>query len=416
MFMRNGVSNLKLIKKKNLLLHILNTLFLLSLPMMPIFTRKGYYILGLLVGAITFIIYLRKGFKLSSFEKMEIVFTICILASLLYSYNLNSSIEVLTKNIRIVIFASVAIRMTFIINRDVKVSIYTIGKCFVIGTLLISIYIYFAEFGMRRINNRYGEIVFSKEYGTYITYSYNLIISMCMLIYNQFYNCKNNKEKIQNIIIIFVIGYFTLISGTRKAVVIPIIFAIMIIASKNRKNIIKLIKYGILFSVFIILIYNIIMNVDSLYSIIGHRMESLLLGTSSVQDNSMIERELMREYAWQLFLQKPIIGNGAGTFRDFFVNISGKYLYSHNNHLELLSSLGLIGYSVFYGWIFFILCKLYSLIRKGDNISIGLFSFIIIQVILDYGTVSYNNEQYILIYSLAAFYCHKKQFINKTLI
>ena len=79
------------------------------------------------------------------------------------------------------------------------------------------------------------------------------------------------------------------------------------------------------------------MNVDSLYSIIGHRMESLLLGTSSVQDNSMIERELMREYAWQLFLQKPIIGNGAGTFRDFFVNISGKYLYSHNNHLELLT-------------------------------------------------------------------------------
>ena len=136
MFMRNGVSNLKLIKKKNLLLHILNTLFLLSLPMMPIFTRKGYYILGLLVGAITFIIYLRKGFKLSYFEKMEIVFTICILASLLYSYNLNSSIEVLTKNIRIVIFASVAIRMTFIINRDVKVSIYTIGKCFVIGTYL----------------------------------------------------------------------------------------------------------------------------------------------------------------------------------------------------------------------------------------------------------------------------------------
>jgi len=416
MFIRNGVSNMKLLKKKNLLLHVLNTLFLLSLPMMPIFTRNGYYSLGLIVGAITFIICLRKGFKLSSFEKMEIVFTICILASLLYSYNLNSSIEVLTKNIRIVIFASAAIRMTFIINREIKISIYTIGKYFVIGTLLISIYIYFAEFGMRRINNRYGEIVFSKEYGTYITYSYNLIISMCMLIYNQFYNCKNNKQNMQNIIIIFVIGYFTLISGTRKAVVIPIIFAIMIMASKNRKNIIKLIKYGILFSVFIILIYNIIMNVDSLYSIIGHRMESLLLGTSSVQDNSMIERKLMREYAWQLFLQKPIIGNGAGTFRDFFVNISGKYLYSHNNHLELLSSLGLIGYSVFYGWIFFILCKLYSLIRKGDNISIGLFSFIIIQVILDYGTVSYNNEQYILIYSLAAFYCHKKQFINKTLI
>lgn len=407
---------MKLIMKKNLLLNILSILFLLSLPMMPMFTRKGYYILGLLTAFYIFIISLKNGFKLSSFEKMEIIFTIYILMSILYSYNINSSIEVLTKNIRIIIFASVSIRMIFILNKDIKRTMYIIGKYFVIGTLFISIYIFFAEFGIRRINNRYGEIVFSKEYGTYITYSYNLIISICMLIFNYFFNCRNSKSKIRTIILITIIGYFILISGTRKALVMPIIFVLMMIAFKSRKNMFNIIKYGAIASVFIIIIYNIIMNTENLYNIIGYRMESLLSFTAKVKDNSMIERALMREYAWRLFLDSPLIGNGAGTFRDFFVIISGKYLYSHNNHLELLSTLGVIGYSIFYGWIIFILCKLYIMITKGDKIAIGLLSFIFIQVILDYGTVSYNSEQYILIYSLAGFYCYNNNIQKEKLL
>ena len=150
------------------------------------------------------------------------------------------------------------------------------------------------------------------------------------------------------------------------------------------------------------------MEVDIFYNFIGYRMESLISFNSSMQDNSMIERSLMRHYSWELFLEKPLLGHGAGTFRDYFVQISGKYLYSHNNHLEILSTLGIIGYVVFYGGLINILLKLYKLIIKGDKISIGFFSFILIQMFLDYGTVSYNNEQYILIYCLAAMYSHWK--------
>lgn len=399
---------MKLIKKNNLLLNILNALFMLSLPMMPIFTRKGYYTLGLIVVFFSFLIFIRKKSSLTSFEKMEIAFTMCIIGSILYSYNVDSSIEVLVKNIRVVLFSIATVRLSFVLNKSIDISAYKIGKYFVMGTVIISIYILFAEVGVRRVNNRYGEIVFSKEYGEYITYSYNLIISMCFIIYNYIFNCKTKKEKIITFLLANMTFIFILLSGTRKAIIIPIMFAIMIAFIKERQNALKIIKYSTIFLLVLVFIYYIIMEVDIFYNFIGYRMESLISFNSSMQDNSMIERSLMRHYSWELFLEKPLLGHGAGTFRDYFVQISGKYLYSHNNHLEILSTLGIIGYVVFYGGLINILLKLYKLIIKGDKISIGFFSFILIQMFLDYGTVSYNNEQYILIYCLAAMYSHWK--------
>ncbi|WP_291652700.1 O-antigen ligase family protein [Clostridium sp.] len=406
---------MKLIKKKNLILNILNILFILSLPMMPLFTRNGYYTLGLIIVFFSFLIFIRNKIYLTSFEKMEIVFTICIIGSILYSYNIGSSIDVLTKNIRIVLFSIATVRLSFILNKNIDISVYKVGKYFVIGTVIISIYIFFAEFGVRRINNRYGEIVFSKEYGTYITYSYNLIISICFIIYSYIFNCKIKKEKIKTFLLGSLIFIFILLSGTRKAMIIPILFAIMITFINARQNAIKIIKYVIISLIVLIIIYYTIMNVEIFYNFIGYRIESLLAVNSSIKDNSMMERILMRDYAWELFLRNPVLGHGAGTFRDYFIQISGKYLYSHNNHLEILSGLGIIGYIVFYGWLINILSNLYKLIKEGDEISIGFFSFILIQIFLDYGTVSYNSEQYILIYCLAAmyYYCKKRYILIK---
>ena len=70
-------------------------------------------------------------------------------------------------------------------------------------------------------------------------------------------------------------------------------------------------------------------------------------------------------------------------------------MYAHNNYIELLVDVGLVGFFIYYGYIATMLFKDCG----KNNVSVYLKAILVSMLITDFGLVSYYNElyQYILV-------------------
>lgn len=114
------------------------------------------------------------------------------------------------------------------------------------------------------------------------------------------------------------------------------------------------------------------MNNEILYNIIGKRFVSFIEimngEQSSINETSTQTRFLMLSLAWERFVQTPfsiLFGKGIGSFAPFFLRNGGWYAFCHNNYLELLNGVGIIGTLFWYIPIFKILVNL--MIDKKNN-------------------------------------------------
>jgi O-antigen ligase len=143
--------------------------------------------------------------------------------------------------------------------------------------------------------------------------------------------------------------------------------------------------------------YNLIMTNDMLYLILGRRIERFILTITGKQqiDGSTIIRNFFIQYAKKLFLENPILGCGANNFVSHMRHINYRLVaYSHNNYWELLSTLGAIGFCIYYSFFARLLKALVKLYRSGQKyrLSALMIVIIIIMLITDYANVSYMND------------------------
>ena len=71
--------------------------------------------------------------------------------------------------------------------------------------------------------------------------------------------------------------------------------------------------------------------------------------------------------------------------------------YSHNNFTELLCTLGIIGFVIYYSYWLILLYRLYIIKKNSSNLQIKrmsllFMSIMIMFILLDYGNVSYVLE------------------------
>lgn len=129
------------------------------------------------------------------------------------------------------------------------------------------------------------------------------------------------------------------------------------------------------------------------------------LGTSSdnitkMIDYSAYERKKLILFGIKMWLDHPLIGIGLDNFRVVIKEywpISNR-LYSHNNYIELLSTIGTVGTVLYYGIYLSIIKKLNNVLRKfgHDNKNIKLIHmFITVMLslmVLDLVTVTYYTK------------------------
>lgn len=223
---------------------------------------------------------------------------------------------------------------------------------------------------------------------------------------------KNTYEKKKkNIIIMLICIGAILLTGSRKGL---IGMALALVLYQGMTKGFKKYKNLLIAAIVVVIAYYLIMNIEPLYNIAGHRVEALLsyFKGESYNEASLDSRDKIAELGWKYVAKNPIYGYGLGNFSV----MKGSFgLYSHNNYLELMFGCGLIGtvlYYLGYAYILFGHLKLY-LVNKVED-SKPYIIIMIIRIFLEYAYVSYFERTSILfvVISLAALHISKIKLKN----
>lgn len=223
---------------------------------------------------------------------------------------------------------------------------------------------------------------------------------MCLYLLHQIIIEKKKLYKIATLLYCGVIvSFFTVIlfTGSKKGLFAFLfcMFSYELIITKGLKIFFKVIAVTIA----ICIIGYIIFTNDNLYSVLGRRIERFILtiqGTATGYDidTSFSERQFFIERAKELFFNNMILGYGGNNFKSYMREISYSHIaYSHNNFFELLSTLGIIGFVLYYYiWVKSEI-KMIKKYVKHNNKQCLLFAIIIFsELIMDYAVVSYTSE------------------------
>lgn len=292
---------------------------------------------------------------------------------------------------------TICIIVNSLIRNTIYIYLFIIS--FAISGILFSLYVYYlfddVLFSGRRIGN---SVELDGYFGSAISIAYSLLIITLMQIW-----CIMNTTKIIKILSLIGVSINTILiifTGTRKALLLPIIFVILLLIISYKQKPMKLLKY--FFAIFIICfsLYTFIMNNEIAYDVIGNRMEGLFAlfdDKYQIDDSTFIRLQLIDKAK---VLERDNFFTGIG----FSQTIALLGTHPHNNYHSLLCFGGLF-YFISYYWIFITNLTNYTT-RKLYNYKIGilLFSLFCVLVFSDMSTTSYNIIYFSLAISLISIY------------
>lgn len=212
---------------------------------------------------------------------------------------------------------------------------------------------------------------------------YLVISAICAM-----YLGKHKKKKIYYLIVL-IFTMIVILTGSRKAFFMLII-GISGLFYLNAFDLSKKVKALFLAMIVLIVSYTLVMKVPTLYDIAGKRVEAIIdvfIGQKKGDYSSRVRMEMI-ETGKYLFKINPIIGYGIGSYSV----LSGYGSYSHNNYIELLVGLGIVGTFIYYSIYAYVIIQLFKVRKRmhGNPLLIMVLTLLAIE----YGLVSYNDPVY----------------------
>lgn len=210
---------------------------------------------------------------------------------------------------------------------------------------------------------------------------------LSILFFALIYFVKSEKKYVDIILSILVL-FVIFLTGSKHAIIMACVslFVFIFKDGKLSKKRLLVLFTGIILSI------ALIFTIPFLKRNVGDRFLKLL-GTMNVidyeNDYSSTQRVKYTSRAIELWEKTPIFGGG---YNNVKIN-SGYNTYSHNNYIEILCTVGIIGFVVYYGYIVYLLYRLlrYRIRRKSiydmRNISVLVLVSILIS---DIGAVTFT--------------------------
>lgn len=316
-------------------------------------------------------IILIKKIKMNIYIKWYFLFYLYCLSSLLWSKNLTHSISVIRKLTFVIMFI-----FSIIQEIENKKSIINLIKKYIYSLIYTTFMLLlfernFAYFGKTIGVNRNS-----------LALAYTIGVYFIAILFSKKYI---SKKYLSLLPVFFTI---IIISGSRKGILmLPLIGTLLLIFNAGLIKI-KIIRNLFLISAGLLISIMIIISIPSL----SHRIEELFQSFigKQVLDLSINERKIFREIAFNLFKENMIIGKGLHGFSAYMEEIRYKHIaYSHNNWLELLSTLGIIGFIIYYYMYYYIFINSLKTYNKENLETYFPFVLIFVLFINEYGTVTY---------------------------
>lgn len=187
--------------------------------------------------------------------------------------------------------------------------------------------------------------------------------------------------------------YSLALSGGRKYLIIPfILLYIILLLKKDKQGRKHIIKYTVLIFLLLSVLMWLLFSIPAIYYSVGHRFVSFLnfFTGSGYVDRSTISRNEMIAVGLETWKQNPLIGIGINNFMGVYGKLTGHYVYAHNNYVEMLADLGIVGFLFYYSYYVWILCRLLRMKDDGSGFRNFFIAFMISQFIFEIGAITYN--------------------------
>lgn len=303
---------------------------------------------------------------------------------------------------------SLIISYCFILNLQKISKIVAIMTVFVFSALVMSVQLWAT--GQLEYLFIASEMMEHSRLGAEVTGNANIFANLFMyagvfaswlMVY-----ASNKKLVVPNLIFLCLILLMMAISGGRKTIIAVVATLVLFfLLKKDSKN---KTRYGRNFFIAAVLVTGIfvaIFNVPFLYDLVGARFEGLMdmfqgKGAHVPGDET---RGVIFQMAFEGWLDSPLFGYGIDSFKYYNMQTTGHHFYAHNNYVELLFDVGIIGFVVYY-WIY------YYIIKQLRRMPIELYRFKVLGYgllfelfIFDFGGVGYYLNGSIILLSIS--YC-----------
>ena len=353
-------------------------------------------------GILHFILY--RKIKICIISKWQIVFIAICLLTMIYSPTkqvvTGQFYSLLVVFILVLFFAQIEFKKEFI---------FQIGYVYAISAAFLDVWLLFSG----NIHDTTGRL------GNELLGNANILASLIMTssIYITFLLVYGEKVKLKKIFLIFtlLLNYYVMfLSGGRKFIFVPIVSLYVLLLYKTdsigRRH---MMRYSIIIVSAIFAIYMIIMNIPIFYDSIGYRMDGLfnLFSGEGKVDFSSQERADMIDFGLSQWTKSPMWGYGFDSFKNYYGHRTGVFAYSHNNYVELLFDLGIIGFAIYYSFYIYIIKRV--LLSKGiiSNYARAFSAAVIVSfLIYEFGAVNYSSVASMIMIYLAsqAVSCNQK--------
>lgn len=265
------------------------------------------------------------------------LFTLLVLVSLLYTVN-SINPEYVTKRVLVIFVLALIVAGCVTSQSDVLVLLDGL----IAGSIAVAVTTLLHEGSKMGTSRMGGETV-----GSAVAFSGILLTGFLCAAWRAIYLWRGRLLCFAVALFSFVMIIYT---GSRRALILSAVYLLLFAGlnpnvAKTRRSVSVLLALCAASAMFYFLMFD-----PALYNLVGWRLENLVEsvdGSWSV-DESMAERQVMRSYALQLFLERPLLGYGVHGFAYEFYFYYGKLLYSHSGFVEILSCYGLIGFALFY--------------------------------------------------------------------
>lgn len=202
------------------------------------------------------------------------------------------------------------------------------------------------------------------------------------------------KHRMIYLLIIALNAAIAILSGSRKAILFMLIPLLLYYIFKQ-KNSIKFLRNAMFAVVLVGMTYYAIINIPFVYDMVGYRIETMiygLMGTGET-DGSTSLRLKMIDWGLEWFMLKPWFGYGINNYMTLlgtmhtYAGTTG--VYAHNNYIEMLVDLGVIGTTIYYFIYLKMLGKAVRIRKRLAPLQLIMVSIFVSIIINEYGMITY---------------------------
>lgn len=353
-----------------------------------------------LVGIYVIVLVTDSKLKLNTYSIWLILFATFSFFSCAYASNttiaISGAITIIINAVTIFSFVGLCFEVK---NYDIRLILM---KCLAIFPLIIGIYIFGKHGIFCFANTRY--LVEEHYFNSNVLGLHSAIgFIMAFWLLTQ-KKCERNHLFLYIIVAVLNISFVALTASRKAIIIIALCFVLYYLFQS--KSPIKFMGKVIIIIISVILLWLVLTKIPFLYNLGGNRIEQMLNGFLSEDetDGSTSFRMSLIEWGFDWFKQKPFFGYGADNFRVLVGRINtwagAGGTYAHNNFIELLVDLGLVGFVIYYSMYVNILHKFIKSFRYKNMQKLIIGCIFISIFISEYGMVTYNDKYTQIVYSI----------------